>query len=249
MWKMARKNRAYEIRNSLTNTSYDTIWYVETTIRTTSYFKCVFTLLWNMSWKNFLIFNHLIFVIIPILSCTSIENDFDCHLVASFGSLGSYWLEKQDANAFSSTIKWTQVLRRIYWSDPSWYERLVKESWLRKSKGRGSLISGSPDWGSNDVHLGVHRCDWYLRSYMEDIRRPISRGWKKSGLLWLVLIKMRFGSCMLSAFENRWFGLDEFVEGFFNQAVKNRFSGSIFMLDLPLCSLAVTDAHLRQIEA
>ena len=111
------------------------------------------------------------------------------------------------------------------------------------------LSSGSPDWGSNDVHLGVHHCDWYLRSYMEDIRRPISLGWKKSGLLWLVLIKMRFGSCMLSAFENRWFGLDEFVEGFFNQAVKNRFSGSIFMLDLPLCSLAVTDAHLRQIEA
>jgi hypothetical protein len=43
--------------------------------------------------------------------------------------------------------------------------------------------------------------------------------------------------------------MDAFVEGFFGQAVKNRFSGSIFMLDLPLGCLAVTDAHLRQIEA
>lgn len=205
MWKMAQENRAFEIRNSLTNALYDAIWYVEITIWTTSYFKHVFALLWNMSWKNFLIFNHLIFVILPILSCTSVEKDFEDHLVASFGSLGSYWLGKQDANAFS-TIKWTQVLRRIYWSDPSWYERLFKGSWLRKSKGRGSLISGSPDWGSNGVHFGVHHCDWYLRSYIEDIRRPISLGWKKSSLLWLVLIKMRFGSCMLSAFESRWFG-------------------------------------------
>ena len=43
--------------------------------------------------------------------------------------------------------------------------------------------------------------------------------------------------------------MDEFVEGFFGQAVKNRLSGSIFMLDLPLGCLAVTGAHLRQIEA
>lgn len=56
VWKIAHKNRAYEIRSLLTNTLYDIIEYVDTTIRTTSYFKCVFTLLWNMSWKNFLIF-------------------------------------------------------------------------------------------------------------------------------------------------------------------------------------------------
>jgi hypothetical protein len=42
-------------------------------------------------------------VILPILSCTSVEKDFEDHLVASFGSLGSYWLGKQDANAFSTS--------------------------------------------------------------------------------------------------------------------------------------------------
>lgn len=67
MWKMAQENRAFEIRNSLTNASYDAIWYVEITIWTTSYLKYVFALLWNMSWKNFLIFNHLIFVILSNL--------------------------------------------------------------------------------------------------------------------------------------------------------------------------------------
>jgi hypothetical protein len=39
--------------------------------------------------KNFLIFNHLIFAIIPILSWASVENDFGYHLVAFFRFLGT----------------------------------------------------------------------------------------------------------------------------------------------------------------
>jgi hypothetical protein len=56
-------------------------------------------------------------------------------------------------------------------------------------------------------------------------------------------------SCCAPPFPTQMIWMDEFVEGFFGQAVKNRFSGSIFMLDLPLGCLAVTDVHLRQIEA
>lgn len=159
--KMVHVKRLNRNNNSCTNTSYDTNWYVKLTVLTTSYAKYVFTLLWNMSSKHILNFYHLIFGIIPILSLsyTSIENDSDRHLVASFGSFGGYWLENKMQTHHPSKSNELRCCDAFIELTLSCYERLVKESWLWKPKGRGSLISGSTDRGSNDVRFNVHCCN------------------------------------------------------------------------------------------
>ena len=76
-------------------------------------------------------------------------------------------------------------------SASSWYDRVTNESWLRRSMGRRSLISGSPDISHSDVYLDIHHCDWCLRSYIEDILQQISLGWKKSRILGNSWVKWR----------------------------------------------------------
>ena len=107
-------------------------------------------------------------------------------------------------------LNWPFHAMRDLWRSPGFENQRGEEAWYLAQQIEEAMVHIS-------VCITVTFC---LRSYVEDIRRPISLGWKKSGLLWLVLIRMMVGSYMLSAFESRWFGLDVFVDSFLSKPCK-----------------------------